>query len=284
MNITTRNQLLYTQTAESCSRIVTHRYSTSFSLGIWMLHKSIRNAVCAIYGFVRLADEIVDTFLENDQKALLDRFKQDTYDAIDERISMNPILHNFQTIVWQYNIEKELIDAFFSSMEMDLCCQVHSVNSYEEYIYGSAEVVGLMCLHVFTNGDKKMYDRLAGSAISLGSAFQKVNFLRDMRQDSIELKRQYFPQLQISGLTKSAKKAIEEEIEQDFNRAYHGIMKLPIKARLGVYLAYLYYRTLLQKIKMVSPEQISSARIRVSNRRKCYLLCKALVLNKFNLL
>lgn len=284
MNITTRNQLLYSQTAESCSRIVTHKYSTSFSLGIWMLHKSIRNAICAVYGFVRLADEIVDTFLENDQKTLLDRFKQDTYAAIEEGISLNPILHNFQGVVRKYNIEKDLIESFFTSMEMDLSYQVHSVDSYEEYIYGSAEVVGLMCLHVFTNGDQKLYDKLADSAISLGSAFQKVNFLRDMRQDSIELQRQYFPQLQLSGFTKAAKKAIEEEIEQDFNRAYHGIMRLPIKARLGVYLAYLYYRTLLQKIKMVSPEQISSVRIRVSNRRKCYLLFKALVLNKFNLL
>lgn len=284
MNITTRNQLLYRQVSESCSRLVTHRYSTSFSLGIWMLHKSIRNPICAIYGFVRLADEIVDTFLESDQPFLLHRFREDTYLAIEKGISMNPILHNFQEAVSMFNIRHELIDAFFKSMEMDLHYQNHSESSYKEYIYGSAEVVGLMCLSVFTNGDRRSYDELADSAICLGSAFQKVNFLRDMRQDQLELQRQYFPQLKISGLSGSVKKAIEEEIEEDFNKAYRGILKLPIKARLGVYLAYLYYRTLLQKIRMISPEQVETARIRISNRKKCYLLCKALVLNRLNLL
>lgn len=284
MNITSRNQLLYQQVTESCSRMVTHKYSTSFSLGIWMLHKSIRNPICGIYGFVRLADEIVDTFLESDQSFLLDRFREDTYLAIENGISLNPILHNFQEVVRKYHIDLELIDAFFKSMAMDLRFQNHSENSYKEYIYGSAEVVGLMCLCVFTNGNRKQYDELKDAAVYLGSAFQKVNFLRDMKQDSIELKRQYFPQLQISGLTKSVKKDIEEDIEEDFSKAYRGILRLPIKARLGVYLAYLYYLTLLRKIKMVPPEKITSARIRVSNRTKCYLLCKALVLNRFNLL
>ncbi|HKI44627.1 MAG TPA: phytoene/squalene synthase family protein [Balneolales bacterium] len=284
MNITTRNQLLYQQVAESCSKMVTHKYSTSFSLGIWMLHKSIRNPICAIYGFVRLADEIVDTFLENDQLFLLNRFREDTYLAIENKISLNPILHNFQEVVREYNIGHELIDAFFKSMEMDLNYQNHSESSYKEYIYGSAEVVGLMCLCVFTNGNRNQYTELSGAAVYLGSAFQKVNFLRDMRQDSIELQRQYFPQLQISGFTKSVKKDIERDIEEDFSKAYRGMIRLPIKARLGVFLAYLYYLTLLRKIKMVPPEKIASVRIRVPNRTKCYLLCKALVLNRFNLL
>lgn len=284
MNTTIRNQQLYRQVSESCSRLVTHRYSTSFSLGIWMLHRSIRNPICAIYGFVRLADEIVDTFLESNQTLLLNRFQEDTYLAIESGISMNPILHNFQEVVRSYGIDRELISAFFRSMEMDLHVQSHSEGSYQEYIYGSAEVVGLMCLRVFTDGNKQLYETLSGAAVCLGAAFQKVNFLRDLRQDREELRRQYFPLLQVREFTQKVKKAIEDEIEADFDRAYHGIVKLPMKARMGVYLAYLYYRTLLRKIKLINPEQAASVRIRISNSKKCYLLCKALVLNRFNLL
>jgi len=282
MNITNQNEQIYNRVAELSSRAVTHKYSTSFSLSIYMLHQSIRNPICAIYGFVRLADEIVDTFLNHNRDKLLADFKKDTYRALEEGISLNPVLHHFQDTVHRFNIDIELIEAFFKSMEMDLEQQEHNRSSFDSYIYGSAEVVGLMCLRVFCDGNAERYKELKSYAVSLGAAFQKVNFLRDMKQDTLELNRHYFPQLQLGGLNQRIKTMIELEIEGDFSNVYQGIVRLPMKARFGVYVAFVYYRYLLKKIKMVPPEEIKTTRIRVSNHMKCYLLFKAMVKHKLN--
>lgn len=263
---------LFDQTALECSKLITKRYSTSFSLGIKALDVKFHMPIYGIYGFVRYADEIVDTFHDHDKKALLNHFREETKKAIESKISFNPVLHAFQMVVNQYEIEYSLIDAFLDSMEMDLEKTDYSLQGYKDYIYGSAEVVGLMCLRVFCQGDEKEYQRLKEPACKLGSAFQKVNFLRDMKSDFEERGRTYFPGLNYEKFDKSAKVKIEADIERDFKDALKGIKQLPSGARLGVYLAYKYYQKLFLKIKHLSPETIASTRIRIPNARKLSLL------------
>lgn len=266
---------LFHNTSENCSRIVTENYSTSFSSAIRMLHKDIQKPVYNIYGFVRLADEIVDTFHDHDKSFLLQQFKIQTHDAIERGISLNPILHSFQRTVNQYNIDHKLIDAFFYSMEMDLNKQAYDCESYKEYIYGSAEVVGLMCLYVFCEGKKDMYDSLENAARSLGAAFQKVNFLRDFNADFNGLSRVYFPGCDFNNFTEQQKSGIEEDIHIDFKNAYHGITKLPLKARFGVYVAYKYYLSLFKKIKQLEPARVLEERVRIPNYRKALIIFRA---------
>jgi phytoene/squalene synthetase len=240
---------LYDISSQVCSKVITNQYSTSFSMGIRTLHKKFRMPIYSIYGFVRLADEIVDTFHDYDKKTLLDSFKLDTYLAIEKKISLNPILNAFQLVVNQYNIEKELIDAFLLSMEMDLSENEHNHATYSKYIYGSAEVVGLMCLRVFVEGNGKLYDELREPARRLGAAFQKVNFLRDIQSDYQERGRVYFPGIDFEHFRNNEKNLIEQDIQEDFISAYEGIVKLPKGSRKGVYLAYIYYLKLFHKIK-----------------------------------
>lgn len=237
-----------------------------------MLNKRLHEHIYAIYGFVRLADEIVDTFHETNQEDLLDKFSKDTYEAIDQKISMNPILHSFQRTVNLYNINRRHIDAFLHSMAMDLNPQNYDENKFEEYIYGSAEVVGLMCLHVFCEGDNKLYNDLEVYAKDLGSAFQKVNFLRDLKDDMNDLGRSYFPNVEIKKLDEETKRKIENDIQEDFDNALIGIKKLPPSSRFGVYTAYIYYLELLRQIKNESVDTIMEKRIRVSNLKKFILL------------
>ncbi|MEZ4949050.1 MAG: phytoene/squalene synthase family protein [Saprospiraceae bacterium] len=275
---------LFDKVCQECSKVITNRYSTSFSLGIRVFDKKFRGPIYAIYGFVRFADEIVDTFHGYDKKQLLDRFRQDTWTAIDEKISLNPVLHAFQQTVHQYNIERPLIEAFLDSMEMDLYNQDYEKNLYEKYIYGSAEVVGLMCLRVFVEGDSATYDQLKASAQSLGAAFQKVNFLRDMKSDFKERGRVYFPGVDFTAFTDNDKKTIEEDIKQDFEDAMTGIKQLPKGARFGVYLAYRYYIKLFEKIKMAPCALVQQERIRVPDSRKIYLLLTSAVRNRAGLI
>lgn len=275
---------LYTHTALQCSKVITRHYSTSFTLGIQTLHKKFHLPIYAIYGFVRYADEIVDTFHDFDKAQLLARFKMDTYQAIDERISLNPVLHSFQLVVNQYHIGHDLIEAFLHSMEMDLQGESYNQAGYEEYIYGSAEVVGLMCLRVFCEGDEAEYQRLQPSAKHLGAAFQKVNFLRDIKSDFKERGRIYFPGVDFSNFSQEDKKKIETDIEQDFKAALTGIKQLPAPARAGVYLAYIYYLQLFKKIRKLSASRILSERIRVPDFKKIVLLSKTLLLSRLNLL
>jgi len=263
---------LFDQTALECSKLITKRYSTSFSLGINALDAKYHMPIYGIYGFVRYADEIVDTFHDHDKKALLNHFREETKKAIESKISFNPVLHAFQMVVNQYDIEYPLIDAFLDSMEMDLEKTDYSLQGYKDYIYGSAEVVGLMCLRVFCEGNKEEYQRLREPACKLGSAFQKVNFLRDMKSDYEERGRTYFPGLNYEEFDKSAKLQIEADIEKDFKDALEGIKQLPAGARLGVYLAYKYYQKLFVKIRHLSPETVASTRIRIPNARKFSLL------------
>jgi len=255
-----------------CSELTTKKYSTSFSLGIKMLDKKLHDPIYAIYGFVRFADEIVDTFHDFDKHTLLADFKMQTYRAIKERISLNPILNSFQDTVNKYNIDHELIETFLQSMEMDLTDQKYDIDNFKKYILGSAEVVGLMCLKVFCNGEQCQYDQLKPSAMSLGSAFQKVNFLRDMKADYVHLGRAYFPGLDMATFDHATKLAIEKDIQKDFDDAYKGIVKLPESARLGVYLAYKYYLNLFKKIKSVQPSRILKERIRIANLQKYSIL------------
>jgi phytoene/squalene synthetase len=275
---------LFDKVCQECSKVITNRYSTSFSLGIRVFDKKYRGPIYAIYGFVRFADEIVDTFHGYNKKQLLDRFRQDTWTAIDEKISLNPVLHAFQQTVHQYNIERPLIEAFLDSMEMDLYNQDYEKNLYEKYIYGSAEVVGLMCLRVFVEGDSATYDQLKASAQSLGAAFQKVNFLRDMKSDFKERGRVYFPGVDFTAFTDNDKKTIEEDIKQDFEHAMTGIKQLPKGARFGVYLAYRYYIKLFEKIKMAPCTLVQQERIRVPDSRKIYLLLTSAVRNRAGLI
>ena len=263
---------LYNQTTLECSRLITQRYSTSFTLGIKTLDKKFHLPIYAIYGFVRYADEIVDTFHDQDKGALLDRFKKDTYEAIASKISLNPVLHAFQLIVNQYGIELELIESFLHSMEMDLDFKTYNDNRYNEYIYGSAEVVGLMCLRVFCEGDNQFYDSLREPACKLGAAFQKVNFLRDIKSDFEERGRVYFPGVDFTQFDKSAKELIEEDIQKDFDDSIVGIEGLPEGAKLGVRVAYLYYQKLFDKIKKLPAKTITEERIRIPNTRKITLL------------
>ncbi len=266
------------------SKATTNAYSTSFSLGIYFLNKRIRAAIYAIYGFVRVADEIVDSFESYDRKTLLMRFRRDTEEALDMGISTNPVLHSFQQAVKDYDIQTELIDLFLQSMEMDLEKVNYTDEKYKSYIFGSAEVVGLMCLHVFTEGDKKLYADLKPYAMKLGAAFQKVNFLRDMKDDYQVLGRMYFPGVQIETFNRVSKKQIEAEIESDFKTALVGIKKLPASSKGGVYLAYIYYISLFKKIKRLPPQRILTERIRINNGKKFSLMLNSMVQYKMNLL
>jgi 15-cis-phytoene synthase len=268
---------LFNQTTLQCSKIITENYSTSFTLGIRTLDRKFHLPIYAIYGFVRFADEIVDTFHDFDKKDLLDRFRHDTYRAIEEKISLNPVLHSFQLVVNEYKIERELIDAFLHSMEMDLYEQQYTADGYQEYIYGSAEVVGLMCLRVFCEGDAAQYDRLREGARSLGAAFQKVNFLRDLKSDFQDRGRVYFPGVDFKAFDPKSKKLIEDDIQADFDAAYQAILQLPKGARQGVYLAYVYYCTLFNKIKRLPAARIQEERIRVPDGRKLALLAQTYV-------
>ncbi|MDW7693485.1 phytoene/squalene synthase family protein [Flammeovirgaceae bacterium SG7u.111] len=263
---------LYNDTALECSKLITKRYSTSFSLGIKTLDPKLHLPIYAIYGFVRYADEIVDTFHEHDKKRHLEQFKKDTYKAIEDKVSFNPVLHSFQLVVNQYSIDHELIEAFLVSMEMDLYKQDYTTEGYKKYIYGSAEVVGLMCLYVFCNGNQKQYDELLPAAKALGSAFQKVNFLRDMKSDFEDRGRVYFPGVDFKNFSQADRAAIEKDIQLDFDNAYQGIMKLPVSARAGVYLAYIYYLRLFDKIKSTPTAKILNERIRIPDAKKAILL------------
>lgn len=263
---------LYDDTTFECSKLITQRYSTSFTLGIKTLDKKFHLPIYAIYGFVRYADEIVDTFHDQDKKSLLAEFKKDTYEAIEKGISLNPVLHAFQLIVNQYQIDLDLIEAFLKSMEMDLDFKTYNDSKYNEYIYGSAEVVGLMCLKVFVEGDESEYVRLREPACKLGAAFQKVNFLRDIKSDYEERGRVYFPGVDFMAFDKSAKVLIEEDIQKDFDEALIGINQLPKGAKLGVKVAYLYYQKLFDKIKGLPAETITHERIRIPNAKKLSLL------------
>lgn len=275
---------LFHKVSQSCSRITTETYSTSFASAIRLLHKDLREPIYNIYGFVRFADEIVDSFHEYDKTALLQQFRQETYDAIERGISLNPILHSFQLTVNQYKIDHSLIHSFFNSMEMDLHRQWYDAAGYDEYIYGSAEVVGLMCLYIFCEGDGSMYARLKPAAQALGAAFQKVNFLRDVQADFNGLNRIYFPGVDFSNFTPRMKHDIEEEIAADFNRALPGILQLPLKARFGVYVAYKYYLSLFNRIRKVAPTRIMKERVRIPNYRKAMILVRAGVKNQLNLI
>lgn len=267
------------------SKIVTKSYSTSFSLGILLLDRTLHRHIYAIYGFVRFADEIVDTFHDQDKRYLLNDFARQTHDAIDRGISLNPVLNSFQATVNTYKIDSELIDTFLASMEMDIDpTDSYSRHLYEKYILGSAEVVGLMCLKVFCEGDMKMYESLKNEAMKLGSAFQKINFLRDLQSDYYHLGRVYFPNVDMNEFTDDVKADIEEDIENDFKIAYSGILKLPAKARFGVYVAYVYYYALFQKIKTCSAQTIKEQRIRISNPNKYGLLLSSYFRHSFNLL
>ncbi|XZF13456.1 phytoene/squalene synthase family protein [Chitinophagaceae bacterium MMS25-I14] len=263
---------LFDKISVASGKCITRTYSTSFSLGIYCLNKRLHNAIYSIYGFVRLADEIVDSFHDYDKKALLDEFKIKTYEAIARRISLNPILNSFQDVVHRYHIDQELVDCFLRSMEMDLSMLEHTLQSYEEYILGSAQVVGLMCLRVFTDGNEDMYNRLKHAAMKLGSAFQKVNFLRDIKNDNYVLGRVYFPGIDLQKFTESEKKQIEDDIETDFREALAGIRQLPSSSRFGVYIAYLYYRKLFSKIREIPPSGIMNQRIRIPDYQKMNLL------------
>ena len=275
---------LYTKTTLECSKVITQHYSTSFTLGIKTLDKRFHLPIYAIYGFVRYADEIVDTFEGYDKKTLLNRFKSDTYVAIEEGISLNPVLHSFQLIVNKYKIDHELIESFLHSMEMDLYYADYNQEGYEAYIYGSAEVVGLMCLRVFCEGNLAEYDRLKADAKRLGSAFQKVNFLRDIKSDFQERGRTYFPDVDFTNFTLEDKKTIENDIQADFDAALRGILELPKGAKGGVYLAYKYYLRLFDKIKNCPASRIQNERIRVPDYQKMTLLASTYFQMRLNVL
>ena len=265
-----------------CSKVVTKRYSTSFSMGTSLLGSEIKRHIYNIYGFVRFADEIVDTFHKFNKKDLLDRFENDLFYAIENQISLNPILNSFQHTVNKNNIEIELINSFIESMRLDLHKSLYETETeYKKYVYGSADVVGLMCLKVFVKGDLKNYNELKTSAMALGSAFQKVNFLRDLKTDSEDLKRNYFPNVDVANFDEKTKLKIIEEIENDFNNALEGINKLPDDSRLGVYTAYKYYKKLLFKLKQTSSLNIKRIRIRIPNYQKIAVLAKSYL--KFHL-
>ncbi|MBK6641566.1 MAG: phytoene/squalene synthase family protein [Bacteroidetes bacterium] len=256
------------------STIVTHRYSTSFTRGIKTLNKRFHKPIYAVYGYVRLADEIVDSFHDFNKKELLEEFKKNTWEAIDNKISTNPILHAFQLIVNEYQIDRELIVSFLYSMELDLEKKSYDEAFYEKYIYGSAEVVGLMCLRIFCEGNNELYNKLIEPARRLGAAFQKVNFLRDLKADFKELGRVYFPGIDFKTFDNAVKKQIEKDIDADFKAAYPGLMQLPKDVRPGVYTAFIYYRELLSKIEKVPASEVMNTRIRVPDAEKMVLLLR----------
>ena len=275
---------LFHEVSQDCSRITTEKYSTSFFSAIKLLHKDFRTPICNIYGFVRFADEIVDSFHEHPTADLLADFKKSTYEAIDKKISLNPILNSFQITVNEYQIDHHLIEAFLYSMELDLEKREYDKAGYEEYIYGSAEVVGLMCLHVFCAGHKEEYESLKPYAKSLGAAFQKVNFLRDFRADYEGLERIYFPGCNFNNFSEKDKLEIERDIQKDFDHAFEGIQKLPVKARFGVYVAFKYYLSLFKKIKKIQPQKIMQQRIRIPDYGKFFILAKAGIRSQMNML
>jgi phytoene/squalene synthetase len=270
--------------SNQCSRITTHLYSTSFSVGIKCIHQRLREPIYAIYGFVRFADEIVDTFHDFDKRDLLDRFKIDCYRAIEEKISLNPILHSFQATVNRYQIEHSLIEQFLKSMEMDLHKTTYNAEEIDEYIIGSAEVVGLMCLRVFCERNESLFNKLAPYARHLGSAFQKVNFLRDLDEDYRALGRIYFPSIKMTQWNSCSKSDVERSIEKDFDDALVGIKQLPRSSRLGVYVAYVYYKSLFKKIKDTSADAVLKRRIRIPNGDKARLFAYSFVKHQLNLL
>ncbi|MDG1226388.1 MAG: phytoene/squalene synthase family protein [Polaribacter sp.] len=277
---------LFDQVSNDCSKLVTKRYSTSFSLAVKMLSTNIRTDIYNIYGFVRFADEIVDTFHEYDKEQLLVNFEKDYYLSKELGISLNPILNSFQQTVSKYNIPDEMVQAFLKSMKADLFKTEYQTKAeYDEYIYGSADVVGLMCLKVFVNGNNEMYEELKDAAMRLGSAFQKVNFLRDLKDDFELLNRSYFPNVDLGQLNTVSKQLIIDEIEADFEYAYkNGILKLPVEAKFGVYMAYRYYTRLLVKLKAVPSEKIMDTRIRISNPMKINLLARSYVKYKLKII
>jgi 15-cis-phytoene synthase len=268
-----------------CSRTLTKAFSTSFSFSSRLLAPQLRQAIYAIYGFVRVADEIVDTYHDYPQEKLLSRFERDLNEALETQISTNPILNAFQDTVYKYGLEREMIEAFLKSMRLDLQKKEYKTREeYQEYIYGSADVVGLMCLRVFVEGDSEQYVRLKDSAMKLGSAFQKVNFLRDLKNDMEILERSYFPNIDFKHLTREVKNDIVKEIVTDFDEAFTGIRQLPDSSRLAVYVAYVYYKKLLRIIRRKRPEQILQTRIRVNNAVKMWLLFKSYIRYKAGLL
>jgi 15-cis-phytoene synthase len=275
---------LFQDVCSECSNLITQRYSTSFSAGIRLFHPRFRSPICGIYGFVRFADEIVDTFHDYDKQRLLNRFKQDTWIALEEGISLNPVLQSFQQVVKTYKIDRDLIEAFLYSMEMDLTQASHDIVSYDKYIYGSAEVVGLMCLRVFCEGNDIEYQRLKEPARRLGAAFQKINFLRDIKSDYDERGRVYFPYVDFKRFTQDDKTSIEADIKADFDAALVGIRELPEGTRLGVYLAYKYYLQLFKKIKSAPAQRVAQERFRVSDKRKAYLLVSTALRHRLNML
>jgi phytoene/squalene synthetase len=275
---------LFDDVSIRCSRLTTKAYSTSFSLGIYCLEKSLQDPIYAIYGFVRFADEIVDTFHGYNKGDLLKRFSAETYTAIDERISLNPILNAFQSTVNKFNIDHDLIARFLKSMEMDLYRSTYDDAAFREYVLGSAEVVGLMCLKVFCKGDQSSYKRLLPYAMSLGSAFQKINFLRDLNADYVGMGRVYFPGIEMEKFDDATKRLIEESIFKDFEHAYQGIKQLPRGARLGVYIAYVYYLALFKKIRNTPSHKVLQARIRIPNPHKAQLLAYSYFKHQLNLI
>lgn len=273
---------LFDSVSSSCSKAITKTYSTSFGLGISLLHKSIRNDIHSLYAYVRLADEIVDSFHGYEKEALLSEFVAQTNQDIERGISTNPIIHAFQHTINKYQIDRKLIDSFLASMKMDLEERSYNRESYDQYINGSAEVVGLMCLYVFCEGNKEKYDALQADAMSLGAAFQKINFLRDMNADFKTLGRLYFPNIaNVEAFDNEVKRQIENEIEQDFAKGLRGIRQLPVKAKFGVYTAYLFYYSLYKKIKGMEAAQVLGKRIRIPNFTKLTILAKSYV--RYNL-
>jgi len=275
---------LFDQLSRDMSKMTTKRYSTSFSIGIRFLHNDLRDPIYSVYGFVRFADEIVDSFDGHDKGYLLNKFTKDTYEAIENKISLNPILNSFQEVVNKYQIPHELIDTFIRSMEMDLEQKAYNKDGYDEYILGSAEVVGLMCLKIFLEGHHNEYEKLKKYAMKLGSAFQKINFLRDLNEDYNELGRTYFPGINLNDFNNTVKKNIEIDIEVDFELGYKGILLLPKKARFGVYMAYKYYFKLFKKIKRTNAEVILEERVRIPNRKKARILVTSYVRHNLNML
>lgn len=276
---------LFDNVSHQCSKIVTTSYSTSFSMATKMLSETIRQDIYNIYGFVRFADEIVDTFHDYDKELLFNSFSEDLEKALEMKISLNPILNSFQETYHKYGIDKHMVDAFMKSMRLDLHKQNYiTEEEYKDYIYGSADVVGLMCLKVFVKGNKEKYNLLKESAMRLGSAFQKVNFLRDLKADYEDLSRTYFPNTDLSKLDESSKKIIIDDIEEDFKKGLIGIKQLPLEARFGVFMAYRYYNKLLEKLKKTPALEIKSARIRVPNYKKIELLTRSYVKYQLNLL
>jgi phytoene synthase len=275
---------LFDQVSIGVSKLTTHTYSTSFSIGIRCLGRDLRNPIYSIYGFVRFADEIVDSFHDYNKSDLLLRFRNDTMTALDEKISLNPILNSFQATVHRYAIDISLVDTFLKSMEMDLTQKSYNQRTFDEYVLGSAEVVGLMCLHVFCVHDKDLFGQLKPNAMKLGSAFQKINFLRDLNADYNGLGRIYFPDVDIDKFDEDSKRKIEIGIRQDFETGFEGIRKLPRSSKMGVYVAYLYYLALFKKIRNTPPGFVMKERIRIRNRHKLSIVCYSYLKHQLNLI